>query len=143
MYAKLDFRPHVAVTSHMITLIANLRCWHFDAWLARHQGTYYYIVETRAGGRDRLTQWNYMVHPGGLRFVPELPDRAELCTFSDRDVRGAYAHLNALHWRHIVPMSKRKPDMYRSRSIAMHYIRAPSHDPMEGIRNHFSYTPGQ
>lgn len=136
---RLDYRPFVGQTSHLMELIGSARCWHFDAWLAMDRGTFYFIVETRHGGREPLTRHTYKVAGELIFLVPDAPAGAVLVTLSDRALAGLYERLNRIHWRFIVPLSHRKPDRYAGRSIAMHYVRAPSLDPLEGIVNRFAY----
>jgi hypothetical protein len=128
-YAQLQYRPHVKPTEQVMTLIANGRCWHFDAWLYPHNNDVLLQVQTRAGGRDVLSQHHYIWDGERLRYTAEIPNGQFSITMQDRAYWSRFDELNRLHWQYIVPMSRRVPDGFRSRSVALHYVRAPSLEP--------------
>jgi len=140
---ELELRPNVGAHSHLMEMIGNGRCWHFDAWLMEYHNAYCLLTETRAGGRDILQRNAYKLHLGAaqpLHYVWPLPHVGRLVTLQDRGLPQADRDaLNAIHWSHIRPMLQRRPDAYTSTSAAFHYIRAPSIDPIEGYTNFFRY----
>lgn len=129
MYRPLLLRPHVKPTEQVMGLIAPSHCWHFDAWLLRDdQGRLYARLETRAGGRDLLTSLEYMYEAGTLRMVAQIPASAQPVTIQDRGENAD--ELNELHGRYILPRCHgRLPAGFRSRSVRLHYVRAPSLPP--------------
>lgn len=137
-YRDLTLRPHLS-TSWKQTL-GNGRCWHFDAWLLYDEadsGAMYMVIQTRKGGRDVLTQHEYSVDwlANGEAALSYLPDRdrmarASFVTLQDRSMRELYGRLNRLHWNTIWPMTQRRPDEFTYSSIALHYVRAPSLEPI-------------
>lgn len=131
MYNELPFRPHVSTKSAVMRLIAPNHCWHFDAWLysagARALALH---TETRQGGRDLLTSHVYLWDGTRLTYLASgIDPGAEPVTLQDKALWPRYAELNRLHWDHILPMAARVPAGFRTRSVALHYIRAPSLDP--------------
>lgn len=139
MYKQLELRPHVSTTRAIHALLARAHCWHFDAWLYRDPHKRLYLaVETRKGGRIPLQRHIYQVLDSSrLHYVPALPAGAREITLQDRAEALNYPELNVLHWRYVVPMLARRPLAYRSQSVALHYCRAPSLDPMEGAGPNF------
>lgn len=132
MYSAIQTRPHVRVTEQVMELIGNSTCWHFDAWMMRApDGTLFLRVQTRAGGRDRLTEADYVYLGGRLQYAAVFASDLQPITMQDRAEWPRFAEFNELHWRHIVPMSQRVPAGYRSRSVALHYVRAPSLEPFD------------
>jgi hypothetical protein len=127
----LSTRPNVKVTEQVYTLISRGHCWHFDAWMMRHPVTnmLYVKTQTRAGGRDLLTEHDYICEGGRLRYVPSIPVGAEPLTMMDQREWPNFDELNALHWRYVAPMAARVPAGFRSRSVALHYVRAPNVEP--------------
>lgn len=145
---ELKLRPHVGVNSHLMEMIGNGRCWHFDAWLIDVEGEFYLLTETRAGGRDVLQRNGYRLVLGAaqpLHYVWPVPEGRRI-TLQDRDMNvsatariAARDALNAIHWSHIRPMLQRRPDAFTSTSAQFHYIRAPSLAPLEDAANFFRY----
>ena len=133
MYNALAYRPNVQPKSSVMQLIAPGTCWHFDAWLfiERHTGALILHVQTRRGGRDLLTDHMYRVENGQPRYAASVGE-GDPITLQDRAQWPRFAELNELHWRHIVPMAARVPAGFKSRSVALHYIRAPALDPFAG-----------
>jgi hypothetical protein len=141
-YNGLALRPHLAKDSTWTRAIANRQCWHFDAWLLEDArlGVIYVRAEARAGGRELLWSQLYAWSGSRLNAIIHLPDGTREVTLQDKALWPRYDELNALHWRHIVPMSERVPNGYRSRSVALHYVRAPSLEPLEdGVANWHRY----
>jgi hypothetical protein len=130
----MSTRPHVRSTEQVYSLISRGHCWHFDAWMLRHpaSGMLYVKVQQRKGGRDLLAEHEYIYEGGRLRYVPRIPTECEPVTMQDQREWPQFAELNALHWRYIIPMTHRIPAGFRSRSVALHYVRAPSLAPFEG-----------
>lgn len=130
---------------------ANGRCWHFDAWIlcdSQDAMTLYVIVQTRRGGRDVLTQHSYRVIGGPnneptLRYHDKVPQHAEAMRITDASFAPWYSRLNGLHWSVIRPMAMRRPDTFTYSSVALHYIAAPSLDPIPpGTQNFSPYAKG-
>lgn len=135
MYNPLPFRPYVAPNSSVMVLIAKGHCWHFDAWMrCGSDGTLYVHIETRSGGRELLTRTLFTAMHGTLYrmggAVEPVIDQLEPVTLQDKALWPRYAELNEIHWRDILPLAGQPPRGFRSRSVALHYIRAPSLDPL-------------
>jgi hypothetical protein len=127
----------VKPTEQVQSLIAPGSCWHFDAWLCEEQnGALALLVETRKGGRDLLSSHVYAWDGERLRYMnvsaDDLRRDCQPVTMQDKALWPRYAELNRLHWDYVIPMSVRVPDGFRSRSVALHYIRAPSIAPFDG-----------
>lgn len=132
-YTGIPTRENVSATEQLMTLIAKGTCWHFDAWMLRDdQGRLYVLVQTRAGGRKLIWEMSYTYENGVLRAVMEIPEQAQFITLQDKAEWPHFDELNRLHWERIVPMTRRVPDGFRSRSVALHYVRAPSLEPFTG-----------
>lgn len=142
-YSKMLHRPHVTQTSMVGVLITKPICWHLDVWLYRDADeAYWFRVETRKGGRGMpLWQVSYRTRLGeGPRLLLALPDGLEPVTLQDRAIvadKALYAYLNRWHWELIVPLSRRIPSAFKSRSVALHYIRAPSYPPLDGSETNY------
>jgi hypothetical protein len=133
MYKQLPLRPNVKPTEQLQTLIAPSHCWHFDAWLLRDaSGALYLRIETRMGGRYLLTSHDYIVEHGRARMVMGIPADARPITLQDKAEWPHTDTLNRLHRRYVLPMAARVPDGFRSRSVALHYVRAPDLAPFDG-----------
>jgi hypothetical protein len=132
MYNPLPNRPYVGKTEQVMRLIAPGHCWHFDAWLLAGGDKLFLLVETRAGGRQLLTLNMYQWDGGRLHYCTEGFDDLQPVTLQDKALWPRFDELNALHWRYVYPMSLRVPPGFRSRSVALHYIRAPSLEPFDG-----------
>jgi hypothetical protein len=130
-YSQLQYRPHVKPTEQVQGLIAPSHCWHFDAWLYEYGGELFLLAETRAGGRDLLTRHAYQWDGERLRYVADVPDLSAPVTLQDKAMWPRFAELNALHHRYVLPMAARVPSGFRSRSVALHYVRAPSIAPFD------------
>jgi hypothetical protein len=134
-YNALTLRPHVLPASQVMGLIAPSTCWHFDAWLMQRLAfldEMYFVIETRAGGRDLLTRHCYWLRDGRLIYTPEPAGEAQPVTLQDKALWPRFAELNAMHWRFVYPMALAVPPGYRSRSVAFHYVRAPNIEPFDG-----------
>lgn len=140
MHALIPTRPHVRRTEQVMMLIGPSTCWHFDAWLLALGGELFAVIETRAGGRELLTRNTYKVMGGGLHYVAAIPDGAEFITLQDKALWPRFAELNEIHWRWIVPMTLRVPGGYRSRSVALNYVRAPSIEPFDGTEVNMTHA---
>lgn len=149
-YNTLPYRPHVSSTSNVLELIARGTCWHFDAWMFRdiEHDAFYLRTETRAGGRELIASNTYRLALGDAprleyAYITEGSARLSPITLQDRDILPHYSGLNAVHWRYVVPMSCRVPAGFRSRSVCMHYVRAPSIEPVAAdVLNSFTYGGG-
>lgn len=134
-YSTLELRPHVRPTEQVHGLIAPSHCWHFDAWLYPLTGdALALLIETRAGGRELLTSHVYSWDGDRLRYLAltadDLRAMVQPITMQDRAYVSRFVELNNLHaW--VLPMAARVPSGYRSRSVALHYVRAPSLEPFE------------
>lgn len=140
MHKQLKYRPNLTPTSTVHSMVAKGICWHFDAWLFRDTDNSLYLdVQTRRGGRDLIARNVYRAIHGNTRLatVARVPETAQALTLHDRAELPWYAELNALHWRYVVPMIARRPDAFRSQSVALHYLRAPSLDPFGGAGENF------
>jgi hypothetical protein len=131
-YKQLQLRPNVRDTEQVHYLIAPGHCWHFDAWLYDAGDGLYLLTETRKGGRDLIASHAYRWDGHTLRYVARVPDGAALVTMHDKALWPRFDELNRLHWLYIVPMAARVPAGFRSRSVALHYVRAPSIAPFDG-----------
>lgn len=133
-YNALEYRPNVRPTEQVFGLIAPGHCWHFDAWLfsTGHEHMLALIVETRKGGRDLLTHNEYVWDGRSLRYANTAPDSGPLgeVTLQDRALVSRADELNELH-RRVLAMAARVPAGFRSRSVALHYVRAPSLAPFD------------
>ncbi len=141
MYNTLKNRPFVRQNSTALQRIANKKCWHFDAWLGEtsQPGMLALHVKTSAGGREQLTAMTYLILNGRLKVTPRNTV-ARLLTLDDLSP-DEYDTINALHWRTVFGMARRVPAGFRSRSVALHYIRAPSLDPIPPtVTNWSRYT---
>lgn len=133
-YAQLQYRPNVKPTEQVQGLIARGHCWHFDAWLFEYNGGLALLVETRAGGRDLLTSNAYAWDGERLRYLNATGDELRqlaTVTLQDKAYWPREAELNVLHLR-VLDMAARVPSGFRSRSVALHYVRAPSLAPFDG-----------
>jgi hypothetical protein len=74
----------------------------------------------------------YLWNGDALRYVAFDLSEAETVTLQDRALWPRFAELNSMHWRYVYPMAMKVPPGYRSRSVAFHYIRAPSIEPFDG-----------
>lgn len=135
----LVLRPYTSPSSQAGYLISKQTCWHFDAWLHVLHNHVFLHIETRAGGRKKLTGHTYLWTGERLQYCVQSLDAAERVTLQDKALWPRYDELNAMHWRYVPAMAARIPDGYRSRSVALHYIRAPSLDPMADSPNFFRY----
>lgn len=136
---QLAQRPHVSPQAYLMELIGNGRCWHFDAWLYDFGAVaFYFVIETRAGGRDLLERRTYRLAGGTMSYTVDPPP-GEPVTLHDRALAPYYAELNEAHWRYIRPMAALRPEGYTSTSMAFHYIRAPSLEPLDADANFFQY----
>jgi hypothetical protein len=130
----LPLRPHVKPTEQVMGLIAPSHCWHFDAWLLRDEHNRLYLrIETRAGGRELLTSLEYMYEQGRLRMVPAIPAHAYPITMQDRTEQPTHraTELDAIHRAYVLPRAWAALGAnFRSRSIRLHYVRAPSLPPI-------------
>lgn len=126
-------RPNVKPTEQVMTLIAPSHCWHFDAWLYEgwDRDTLVLKTETRAGGRNLLTSALYVWNGDSLRYTDTAPNYARACTLQDRALIPRAAELDALHSR-VLRMAARVPSGFRSRSVALHYVRCPDLPPFDG-----------
>jgi hypothetical protein len=125
-------RPHVKPTEQVMALIAPSHCWHFDAWLyGDPQGALILRVETRAGGREVLTSNLYEWDGERLRYTTQPPDYMRPVTVNDRPMWRRARELDGLH-RRVMTMAARVPAGFRSRSVALHYVRAPDVHPITG-----------
>lgn len=125
-------RPNVKATEQVLGLIAPSHCWHFDAWLyGEPNGPLILRVETRAGGRELLTSILYRWDGERLRATTQQPDYMRPVTVNDRPMWSRSAELDRLHKR-VLAMAARVPAGYRSRSVALHYVRAPDIHPITG-----------
>jgi hypothetical protein len=95
-------------------------------------GVLYVKIQTRKGGRELLTEHEYIVENGRMRYAAAIPSEAEPITMHDKAEWPRFDELNALHHKYVLPMAARVPDNFRSRSVALHYVRAPSLPPFEG-----------
>jgi hypothetical protein len=134
-YAQLQYRPHVKPTEQVQALIAPGHCWHFDAWLydagnTQRAGYLYLVTESRAGGRDLLSRNCYVWDGEGLRYCAHVPGDLRPVTINDKALWPREAELNRLHAR-VLEMASRVPGGFRSRSVALHYVRAPSIAPFD------------
>jgi hypothetical protein len=132
-WKALQYRPHVRTTEQVHGLIAHGKCWHFDAWLFEYNGALALLAETRAGGRDVLTSHAYTWDGDALRYLNASGDELRehrTVTMQDRAYVSRADELNALHGR-VIAMAARVPAGFRSRSVALHYVRAPSLEPFE------------
>lgn len=142
----LEHRPEVE--AQLRRAIGHRTCWHFDAWLYRrqlgHDAAWLYKVETRGGGRGLLTSAWYLatLDTGAIAYQPLVMEPGELVTLQDRDLSAdVAAKLDAIHWRYIYPMSCRAPSGFTSRSVRLHYIRAPSVAGVpDDVQNFWAYA---
>lgn len=133
MYSPIETRPYVKPTEQVMMLIGPSSCWHFDAWLYETEdGAMFVLIETRAGGRDVRSVANYRIMGGGLHRVASIPVGARAVTLQDKALWPRFDELNAIHWQWVHPMALRVPAGFRSRSVAIHYVRAPSIEPIDG-----------
>jgi hypothetical protein len=133
-YNALQYRPNVKPTEQVHTLIAPGHCWHFDAWLFEYNGGLALLTETRAGGRDLLTANAYTWDGERLKYLNATGDELRqlpTITVQDRQYISRAGELNAMH-RRVLEMAARVPSGFRSRSVALHYVRAPSLAPFDG-----------
>lgn len=131
MWKPIALRPHVKPSEQVMLLIAPSHCWHFDAWFLRDSANRLYVrMETRAGGRELLTSFEYMYENGRLRMVPLTPADARLITMSDRAELANAGELNHVHTKYVLAFAARVPRGFRSRSVALHYVRAPDLPPI-------------
>lgn len=143
-YKPMELRPYLRGAYRQRA--ANGRCWHFDAWLFYDEadaGALYMATQTREGGRELLTAHSYIVHwrddgDAALVYRAQIPAHANLVRITDGAMLPLYERLNRMHWSHVVPMAQRRPDAYAYSSVALHYIAAPSLDPLAGAQN---YSP--
>lgn len=132
-YRPLLLRPYVKPSEQVMGLIGPSHCWHFDAWLLRDTARRLYIrVQTRAGGRELLSEREYLVEHGLARMVLAIPVDAEPITLQDRGEQQSADELNSLHSRYVMPWAATVPPGFRSRSVALHYVRCPDLAPFEG-----------
>jgi hypothetical protein len=113
-------------------------CWHFDAWCYRDAlGFLSLHVMTHRGGRELLTSMLYAIEPSGaLRYMGDGPIRIAgldtpnihdmAVTLQDRKLPpGSRDQLQRCHTDYVLPMCERVPPSFRSRSVWLHYCRAP------------------
>jgi hypothetical protein len=126
-------RPNVKPTEQVMGLIAPSHCWHFDAWLYEVAASDDLLlrVETRAGGRDLLTSALYRWDGERLRYTAPQPEDQRAVTINARHMWSRAAELGRLHKR-VLTMAARVPSGFRSRSVALHYVRAPDVHPITG-----------
>lgn len=133
-YSQLQYRVNVKPTEQVQGLIAPGHCWHFDAWLfSEPNGALALLVETRAGGRELLTSNAYAWDGERLRYMNAPADMLRdlpAITVQDRGYVSRFEELNRLHSK-VLDMAARVPSGFRSRSVALHYVRAPSLAPFE------------
>lgn len=134
MYAPLPLRPHLPHNTYLTDLISSQRrCWHFDAWLYHTDADeIVLVIETRAGGRHRLTVEAYRVAFTGGDGVALYPYAGEVdgkaIRLSSRRVAamGIRDALNAMHWLYVFPWSQRIPQGFSYKSVLLHYVGTPS-----------------
>lgn len=133
-WSAIPTRPNVKPTEQVMGLIAPSHCWHFDAWLYEYPDSpdLLLVIETRAGGRELLVRSLYRWSGERLRYVPasQLTDQRPV-TVNARHMLPRSAELDRLHKR-VLTMAARVPSGFRSRSVALHYVRAPDVHPITG-----------
>jgi hypothetical protein len=127
------------LTKYERALVALPRVWHCDAWLfeerthVRPYGELYFVHQYRRAGRDIIDAKAHRVTLGDKGatlqpiYVEQLPTDTIERAIGDKWSRqfGLYDHLNALHWRELLPLAT-KPADWGTASVALHYIYQPS-----------------
>lgn len=148
-YNSIKLRP--LVSDRVLNHIAASKCIHVDAWLylTGTNGQYALIIEERLGGRDpatvRVFTHNLGEQPRELtNFSPDAVHSHTPLTINGRKVAamGAFVrnHLNSIHWNDVVPYLNELRATHKRYSFVLHYVRAPSLDPTDGILNMYELS---
>jgi hypothetical protein len=134
-YSLIPTRPHVSLTSTVMTLIAKSICLHYDAWLFRAPATgdYYVLLQAREGGRKLLGERRYRITDELMeRIADPIPADAYEVTLQSKEQWPDFERLNSIHHAYILPLVRGPlPSGYKSRSVALHYVQSPSLEPVQ------------
>lgn len=146
-YLPCALRPHA--TTRINNYILNSKCLHVDAWWHwRPEGERLetLVLEIRAcmGGHTGHVQRDcYLLEPDGN--LAPLGDAAIGDDYQPVTINGMWARshpvqarrLNDAHWAHVYPMLDAFRAKHKRTSFILHYVRAPSVDPCEGLDNQY------
>lgn len=144
--ATSPLRPHATVRIN--NYILNRKCVHVDAWMYWNERDNAFVVRVQLmlAARELITRNVYLVEPDE-RLVAlgdvVVSDHWQRVTINGQWARShpdAAAMLNRVHWRDVVPLIDKARTMYQRASVILHYVRAPSLDPCEGIDNMYDMS---
>lgn len=148
-------RTHVSNSSWIAAVLRRHSTLHTDAWLLEDSdGVLWLRVLTSKGGVRMLKEDWLQVALGKtppLWRVPDIRRHPDVRTCTERYLRSRWSledggwrdnWLNILHWSVLQPAFAAMPEGYKWSSIACHYIRAASVDPVEGMENWMAYGKG-
>jgi hypothetical protein len=156
-FSTMPNRPHVADTSWVATVIRKRTCLHVDVRLYEDaRRTLWFNVRMTKGGVELLADnWIRTGNPGdplGLYPVTDIHMQPDARHCTEQHLRSRWslagdgwreAWLNELHWRKLQPLlTGELPSGFKNRSLAFHYVRAASLEPVEGMENWMRYGKG-
>lgn len=134
---RLEARPWIKPTLGSWKMLTARTCWHFDAYAFLCFGGLRLVIETRRGGNRLIKRSVYAIRHDGTLW-PMEDDAQAFGKVTLGELEPAFrGHLNAIHWRYVVPWSERVPSWARSRSVLCHYVTRDDRDAMAGLENYF------